>query len=479
MSFDAAIDETFKPVADFVSGIVFCSVPVMGLDVKLILIWLVLPALFFTVYLSFVNFRYFGKAFSLLFDKNLTQRGEGEIGSFHALAASLSGTVGLGNIAGVAVAVSIGGPGATIWMILMGLLSMATKYAEVFLGIKYRRMSYESGSCVVDGGPMYYLKEAFNQRNMPMFGSFMAGFFAMCCIAGAIGGGNMFQANQTFQQVINVTGGADSFIIGYGWAFGLLQAALVGIVIIGGIKSIARVASVLVPLMGGVYLLAGAIVLAIFYQNIPSAFLTIFESAFSMEAGLGGLLGGLLVGVQRAVFSNEAGLGSAAVVHSAVKTESPVAQAIIAMQGPFIDTVIICTMTALVIVVTGAYQNSAGVEGVTLTSNAFAAGISWFPYVLAFTVFLFAYSTIITWYYYGEKALCYLVGQNSSTILAFKIFFCGVVVLGSSTNLSNIISFTDAMILSMGIPNIIGLYLLAPEIRRDLKAYAKAQQQKA
>lgn len=472
MSIDAAINETFGPIADTAAGIVFYSVPFLGQDVKLILIWLVAAALFFTFYLGFVNFRYFLSSFRLVFDKSITGSGDGQLSSFQALMASLSGTVGLGNIAGVAVAVTVGGPGATIWMIIMGFFSMSTKFGEVVLGIKYRHHYDKDNPDEISGGPMYYLRDGFYNKKMPMLGTIMAGLFAICCIGGAIGGGNMFQANQAYQQLINVTGGEISWWADKAWLFGIMLSFLVGVVIIGGIRSIGNVAATLVPAMGGIYVLAGVVVIAMFYQNIPGAVVTIFDSAFSLEAGIGGLLGGLLVGVQRAVFSNESGLGSAAIVHSAVKTEHPVAQGIVGMQGPFIDTILICTITALVIVTTGAYQGADGVEGVTLTSNAFSAGISWFPYVLAFAVFLFAYSTIITWSYYGEKALTFLCGENRIVRNTYKILFCLFVIIGASTDLSSIINFSDAMLLSMAIPNLIGMYLLAPEIKRDLKEYS-------
>lgn len=472
-SIDSAIDAAFKPIADAASSIVFYSLPLVeGQDVKLILIWLVVAALFFTIYLGFVNFRYFCHAIKLISGKyDEDAKEDGDISRFQALATSLSGTVGLGNIAGVAVAVSIGGAGATVWMILMGLFGMSTKFAEVMLGVKYRKHSDPNDPSVISGGPMYYLKDAFDNRNIPYLGAIVAGIFAICCVGGAIGGGNMFQANQAYLQAYNVTGGENGILHERGWVFGLILAALVGLVILGGIKSIANVASKLVPAMGGIYIIAGLIVIAIFYQNIPDAIAIIFKSAFSLEAGIGGFVGGVLNGVQRAAFSNEAGLGSAAIVHANAKTDSPVSQGIVGMLGPFIDTIVICTITALVIVITGAYENVDGLGGVELTSDAFAAGISWFPYVLALTVFLFAFSTMITWSYYGQKCLTYLCGERAWVIIAYKIAFCGFVVIGASTDLNNIISFTDAMILSMGIPNIIGLYLLAPEIRRDLQEY--------
>lgn len=473
-SIDQKIDVFFQPVAETMSGIVFYSIPLVdGVDVKLILVWLALATFFFSFYLGFVNIRYFKHALDVLFGKfdKKNDKSDGQISRFQALSTSLSGTVGLGNIAGVAVAVSIGGPGAVFWMVLMGFLAMSLKFAEVTLAVKYRVHADVNHPSRIAGGPMYYLQEAFNQFNMKFMGKFMAGFFALCCIGGSIGGGNMFQANQAYQQVLHVSGGDASFLADKGWIFGLFLAFLVGLVIIGGLKSIAAVASKLVPAMGLIYVTAGLVVIAIFYQNIPDALLEIFQGAFSMEAGLGGFLGGLLVGVQRASFSNEAGLGSAAIVHSNAKTDEPVSQGFVGMLGPFIDTVIICLITALVIVISGAHHAADGVEGVALTSRALEFGVSWFPYVLSVTVFLFAYSTMITWCYYGLRGVTYLFGYNDAIEMAFKLFFCLCVVIGCSAELHNIISFTDAMILSMGIPNIIGLYLLAGVVKKDLKEY--------
>ncbi len=477
---DKVIDEAFQPIAEMASGIVFYSVPLMDgagdvlIEVKLILIWLVAAALFFTFYLNFINLRYFKLAIDIVRGKFSKQSDDGQVSSFQALAASLSGTVGLGNIAGVAVAVSVGGPGAMVWMILMGLFGMSTKFAEAALGVKYRHHPDPDNPESISGGPMYYLRDAFANRNMPRLGAVFAAMFAVCCIGGAVGGGNMFQANQAYQQVVNVTGGAESFFADKGWLFGVGLSILVGVVILGGIQSIGNVASRLVPVMGAVYVLAGFTVLIIFYESIPSALTTIWDSAFSMQAGLGAFLGGILNGVQRAAFSNEAGLGSAAIVHSTAKTDNHISQGLVAMLGPFIDTVVICTMTALVITVTGVYAtipDGVDVQGVSLTSEAFGAGVSWFPYVLALTVFLFAYSTIITWSYYGEKAFTFLCGENRILRYAYKTLFCLFIIIGSSTELSSIISFTDAMILSLGIPNIVGLYMLAPELKADLKDY--------
>ncbi len=478
-SIDTRIDEAFQPIAEAVTSVVFYAIPFGELfELRIILFWLAFAAIFFTLYLGFINIRLFKHTICLLFCSNKQDKGEGQISRFQALTTSLSGTVGLGNIAGVAVAISVGGPGAMFWMILMGFFAMSSKFAEVMVAVQYRQHPDPERPEIIVGGPMFYLKAAFEERNLPKVGTIIAGLFAFLCICGAVGGGNMFQANQAFQQVLNVSGGDAGFWAGKGWLFGLILSALVAIVIMGGIQSIAAVASKLVPIMGGIYLLAGIIVIGIHYSNIPEALLSVFHSAFSMEAGIGGFMGGLLVGVQRAAFSNEAGLGSAAIVHATAKTDSAVSQGLVGMLGPFIDTIVICSITALVIVVTGVYQGAEGIGGVELTSKAFEMGIPWFPYVLALTVFLFAYSTMITWYYYGEKGATYLFGENIFVESFFKLIFCIFIVIGSSMTLGNLIDFSDAMILAMAFPNILGLILLAPMIKREVKKYIQSIENK-
>ncbi len=356
MSIDTQIDAFFEPIGKASSSIIFYSVPLMeGVEVKLILVWLALAAVFFTLYLGFINIRFFGRAVKLLFGEGMQKPSNGEITQFQALMASLSGTVGLGNISGVAIAISVGGPGAVFWMTVMGFLGMSSKFAEVMLGVKYRIHPDPDNPKRVSGGPMYYLKEGFSRKGLPSIGKFMAGMFAVFCIIGAIGGGNMYQANQAFEQVLVATtpDGGVSFLVGYGWAAGLVLSLLVGAVILGGLKSIASVASKLVPAMAALYLMAGLVVIFINIGQLPSAFGVIIKTAFSMEAGIGGLLGGILIGVQRAAFSNEAALGSASIVQSTTKNAGPVGTGIVAMLGPFIDTIVICNVTALVIVITG------------------------------------------------------------------------------------------------------------------------------
>lgn len=467
MGMDARINAAIGPLADAFAGIIFYSVPVMGADLPLIVVWLITAALFFTVYFGFINFRGFGHALRLVRGDYEDPNDRGEVSHFQALTAALSGTVGLGNIAGVAIAVSLGGPGATFWMILAGLLGMTSKFTECTLGVKYRRVNADG---TVSGGPMYYLSQGLAERGMGGLGRFLAVFFAIMCVGGSLGGGNMFQINQAFQQFVNVTGGDASPLAGRGWIFGLVAAVLVGIVIIGGIRSIVRVTEKVVPFMCGLYVLAGLVVILVHWAEIPAAFGAIITGAFSPEGVAGGFVGVLIQGFRRAAFSNEAGIGSAAIAHSAVRTKEPVTEGYVALLEPFVDTVIVCTVTALVIVITGTY-GTPGTDGVSLTSQAFGSTIGWFPYVLAVAVILFAFSTMISWSYYGLKSWTYLFGETRAADVSFKLLFCVFVVIGSSLQLGAVVDFSDAMIFAMSLPNLIGLYLLAPVVRRELANY--------
>ncbi|MCB1531353.1 MAG: alanine:cation symporter family protein [Alphaproteobacteria bacterium] len=473
MSIDTQIDAFFAPISSAAFEVVLYSVPILGQDVKLLLVLMLSAALFFTFYLGFVNFKYFRHGIDVALGKYDDPKDDGRINSFQALMASLSGTVGLGNIAGVAAAVTTGGAGAVFWMIMMGVLGMSTKFAEVTLGVKYRVHGSKKHPGKISGGPMYYLRDGFAKRGFPLWGKVLGIFFAVCCIAGSIGGGNMFQANQLYQQALNVTGGEAGFLAGNAWIFGVALSALVGVVIIGGIRSIANVASKIVPAMGVIYVGAGLVVLLMNYQAVPGAFSSIISEAFTLKAGLGGLLGGLLVGVQRAAFSNEAGLGTAPVVYAAARAKHPVSQGMASMIGPFLDTVVVCTMTALVILTSGVYTQGDALAGVELTSAAFATGLSWFPYVLTLAVFLFAYSTLITFSYYGVKCLTFIFGENDRLETGFKIFYLLCTIVGCAAQFSSMIDFTDAMFLSMAFPNIIGLYVFAPEIKAELGDYLK------
>jgi AGCS family alanine or glycine:cation symporter len=463
---DQKINEAIAPISNVIAGTMFYSVPIAGTAFPLIVGWLVVAATIFTLYFGFVQFRKFGHAISLVKGDYSHPEDAGEVSHFQALATALSGTVGLGNIAGVAVAVSIGGPGATFWMILAGLLGMASKFTECTLGVKYRN---ELDDGRVSGGPMYYLSKGLAEKGKPGLGKVLAILFSICCIGGAVGGGNMFQANQAFQQVVNVTGGENSFLAGSGWLFGLVMAIIVGIVIIGGIKYIAKVTEKIVPLMAIIYVTAGMIIILSNISMIGDAFAQIFVGAFTGAGVAGGVVGALIQGFKRAAFSNEAGIGSAAIAHAAVRTKEPVTEGYVALLEPFIDTVVICTMTALVITISG--ELNSGLTGVELTSAAFASAFTWFPLILALAVVLFAFSTMLSWSYYGLKSWTYLVGEGKGKEIVFKLFFCLCVIVGASMSLGPVIDFSDSMIFAMAIPNIIGLYFLMPVVRGEINQY--------
>ncbi len=482
---DEQINETVEPFANFITSVIFVSFKFNDdLSIPIVLIWLVFGALIFTFYFRFINIRGFKTAIDIVRGKYSDPDEEGEVSHFQALTTALSGTVGLGNIAGVALAISAGGPGATVWMIIAGILGMSTKFVECTLGVKYRQID-KNGT--VHGGPMYYLRQGFadlkmviggQEKSYSTFGKVLAFIFAVACVGGSFGGGNMFQSNQATKLFAQELGKMDiTYFEQNKWAFGVIMAILVAVVIIGGIKSIAKVTDKIVPFMCGLYVLAALAVLGSHFTDIPAAFGTIISSAFTLDPKAigGGIMGALLVGVQRAAFSNEAGVGSAPIAHSAVKTEYPASEGIVALLEPFIDTVVICTMTALVIVITGEYLNFAGSSstevGVRLTSDAFKSVFPWFPFVLMIAVVLFAFSTMISWSYYGLQAWEYLFGKGKAAEYTYKAIFCIFVVIGSSAEMKNVVNFSDAMIFTMCFPNIFGLYFLAPVVRNELKLY--------
>ncbi len=440
--------------------------------IPLIVFWLILGAVTFTIMMKFINIRGFKHAVQLVRGVYDDPNEPGEVSHFQALTTALSATVGLGNIAGVAIAISIGGPGATFWMIVAGLLGMSSKFTECTLGVKYRKIDKNG---VVSGGPMYYLRYGLEKKNLKWLGIVLSALFALLVIGGSLGGGNMFQANQAFSQLAYVVPGIE----GNGFWFGILMAVLVGIVIIGGIKSIARVTDKVVPFMAVLYVVTALIIIIINIQHTGDAFRLIWEGAFEADALKGGVIGVLIVGFQRAAFSNEAGVGSAAIAHSAVKTDKPITEGFVALMEPFVDTVVICTMTALVLIFTGTYENPLGLEGAQLTSMAFEKVIFFFPYILVVAIFLFAFSTMISWSYYGLKGFDYLFGGafekwfGNKNVVKYTYFtiYLVFIVIGASSNLGSVVDFSDAMILSMGFPNILGLLILAPEVRRDLIDY--------
>jgi len=590
VSIGKRIDDALAPVSEIFVKVIFFSVEIMGQGVPIVLMILAGTALFLSIYFGFINFRAFGLAIRTVRGKYSDKDSPGQITHFQALSTALSATVGLGNIAGVAIAIGIGGPGAVLWMIVMGVLGMTSKFTECTLGVKYRQIDADG---TVHGGGMFYLRDGLKERGLGGLGMVLAVIFAVACIGGALGAGNMFQINQAHAQVSETFGifqGENS-----AWIFGAIVAVLVGAVIIGGIVWIARVTEFLVPFMCVIYVLACIVVLLNHVGEIPSAFGTILKEAFSPEAGIGGFIGGLIQGIRRGVFSNEAGVGSAAIAHAPVKTDKPASEGVVALLEPFVDTVVVCTMTALVIVVTGMWkinsdvtadsvallneplaEATAGVTyqkgemlkieskwrkvtatggksgwldagavaakgdsktaflagadvalvekpeaeakevatlkegdevtgsepvwahvsnpedgnsgwislenlqersgtggGIWLTSQAFKGVISWFPMVLALAVFLFAFSTMISWSYYGEQALGFLTNDNRAVAMGYKVVFCLCVVVGSAASLGSILDISDSLFFAMVVPNVIGLFVLLPVVKRELASFQK------
>ena len=500
---DEKIDKAFEPFSNFCQSIVFATIG--GIPVVLIL--LVLGAIFFTIIFSFVNFRHFWTAISVvrgkydeiedhgLSDKTSVnvedgdivdtirdESKDGEVSHFQALATAVSGTVGNGNIAGVALAIAIGGPGATFWMIVCGLLGMSTKFVECTLGVAYRDVGPDG---TIYGGPMYYLSKGLKERGFEHLGKVLAVIFAVLCIGGSFAGGNAAQSNQAAQEIVALFGmdsaGAKTIV-------GLIMAVFIGIIIIGGIKRIASVTEKIVPFMAGLYVLACLYIIVTNFGYVDDAFALIVKTAFNPQAGLGGMFGVLLLGFRRGAFSNEAGAGSASIAHSAVKTKYPASEGLVALLEPFIDTVVICTMTALVIIIFnsggifeygdagngGVLINNVEVKGAGITSAAFANYIPYSNVFLTFCVVLFAISTMISWSYYGQQSWMYLFGKSKASDLVYKGMFLVFVVIGAAANMKSVWGFSDAMILGLVFPNMIGLFFLFPVVKRELAKYMNA-----
>lgn len=465
--FDETINNITAPIASWVGWVVFFKIPIFGAQLPVVVLWLVIGAVFFTFYMGFVNIRGFKHAIELVRGDYADPDSPGEVSHFQALATAVSGTVGIGNIGGVAIAVTVGGAGATFWLIVAGFLGMSTKFVECTLGVKYRT---ENPDGSVSGGPMYYLRKGFEERGMEGFGKFMGTFYAIGIFIGALGIGNMFQSNQAYVQLNTVAGGR---LDGFGWLVGLILAAVVFAVIIGGIKSIARVTEKIVPFMAIFYCLFAIIVILMNFTSIPMAIANIFTGAFTGEGVTGGALGALIIGFQRAVFSNEAGIGSASIAHAAVRTPEPVTEGYVSLLEPFIDTIVICTITALVIgtsqVADPNFAN--GATGVAMTSAAFERQISWFPIPLAFGALLFAFSTMISWSYYGLKGWTYMFGEGQTGQTIYKLIFCAFVALGCMVQLGPILDISDALVFLICVPNILGLYFLAPIVKAEMTSY--------
>ena len=429
----------------------------------LITLVLLFGGLIFTFYFNFINIRAFKHSIEIIKGKYDNPNDTGQISHFQALTSALSATIGLGNIAGVAVAVSLGGPGAVFWMVFIAFFSMSAKFVSATLGQLYRKIN-DDGS--VSGGPMYYLNYGLSEKGYAGFGKVLAAIYAVFIIGGAFGGGNMFQSNQSYELFGKLIGVPN-------YLYGIILALLVGTVIIGGIKRIGQTTEKIVPIMVILYVLASLFVIIINIEKLPGVLYSIVNQAFAPDAAYGGFIGALVTGVKRSVFSNEGGVGSASIAHSAAKTDEPVREGIVAMIGPFIDTIVVCFMTASVILITAdlnpLYKVGGGINGAELTSAAFGTSISWFPYILSIVVFLFSFSTMISWYYYGDKGWKYLFG--SSSIKVYQLMYLGCIVLGSVSTLENVIDFSDMMILSCGFPNIIGCLFLLPLLKVKLNNY--------
>ncbi|GAV20339.1 alanine or glycine:cation symporter, AGCS family [Mariprofundus micogutta] len=462
------IDAIFGTINGYLASVLFFDVMPGEGNMPFIVAWLITGAVYLTFRFGFINLRMMGHAFHVIRGKYHSKDAKGEVSPFQALTTALSATVGLGNIAGVAIAISIGGPGATFWMIIAGFFGMTTKFTEVTLGQMYRE--YRPDGHIMGGG-MQYLSRGLKEKGMPKLGKLLAILFALLTIGGSLGAGNLFQVSQAMGAVQTEV----AFFKEFPFAFGVIMALAVGVVIIGGIKRIAHAAEAIVPSMVFIYLSACLWIIASHAAEVPEALGLIVSEAFAPTAVAGGMIGVIVQGFKRAAFSSEAGIGSAAIAHSAASVKYPVRQGFVALYEPFIDTIVICTMTALVIVITGVYnapEHAALVEGskgAALTAVAFGSVISWFPIILSVSVVLFAYSTMISWSYYGERSWTYVFGESYSMI--FRIIFVLFVALASITSAGNILDFSDLLILSMAFPNLIALYILQGKVASALKEY--------
>ncbi|MBQ7764385.1 alanine:cation symporter family protein [bacterium] len=472
MNVDAFIDKNIAPYTDAVANMIFFPVSICGSKVPVIILWILAAGFFFTIY--FKGIAFWGLKHSI---DNLVKKpegnaeGSGDVSSFQALATALSGTIGIGSIAGVALSISLGGPGAAFWIFAGAILGMSIKFIEAALAVKYRRFNLDGS---VSGGPMHYIAHGLTRRKMRWLGQPLSVLFAILCIGGGITGGNMIQINQTAHQIIFITGGENSIFHGYAWVLGLIAAILIGLVVMGGIKGIAKVTTILTPTMCALYIISGLIVIGANFANIPSALALIMKEAFHPTAVAGGFFGIVIIGLRRSVQSNEAGTGAAAIVYAAAQTKEHISQGFVALLETFL-TGVLCLFTSFAIVFSGVLENQTigQITGIELASNAFQSVLSFFPIILSIIAVLFAMSTLISWAYYGQKAWTFLLGEGKKRVLAFNLIYCLFIIIGSAMNVSSILNITDAMMLAMCVPNIIVLYILAPEIKKDLREYLK------
>ena len=476
MNVDEFMDKHVAPISDAVAKLIFFPINICRNNVPLIIFWVLIAGFFFTFYFKGISVWGFKHAIDVVAKPAEKHNdGCGEVSSFQALATALSGTIGIGSIAGVAISISIGGPGAAFWIFAGALLGMSIKFVEATLAVKYRRFNLDGS---VSGGPMHYIAHGLTRKKMRWLGQPLSVLYAILCIGGGITGGNMIQINQTAHQIVFITGGSHSIFHGYTWLIGLVAAVLIGLVIVGGIKSIAKVTTILTPTMCLLYIVSGLIVIFANFMNIPHAIALIIREAFNPTAVAGGVIGTIIIGLRRSVQSNEAGTGAAAIVYATAQTKEPVSQGFVALLETFL-TGLLCLFTSFAIVFSGACTHAAKeISGIELASNAFQSVIPFFPIILSIIAVMFALSTLISWAYYGQKAWTFLFGEGKKRVLAFNLIYCLFIIIGSAMNVKSVIDITDAMMIALCVPNIIVLYILCPEIKRDLKAYLERQDMK-
>ena len=475
MNLDSAIDSLLSPIADKISGIIFYSVTINGVEVQLLVALLMFAALYFTFRMRFIGIWGFKHGLNLILNKYkhedlIKRKKKGEVSSFQALTATISASAGIGNVAGSAAAVSIGGPGVIFWMVIAGFFSMALKFAEVLLGIKFRKVNKDG---TVSGGPMYYILGGLKAPWIKPFAPYLSKIYALCCIFAMIGGWNLFQINAMTAQITEVTGGENSFFAGQSWLLGLIVAIITYVTIIGGIKAIGKFTSKVTPVMCTLYVFSAFIICLIHIGHIPQTICLIVKEAFKPQALTGGMFACMLWGFRRAMFANEAGLGTAPIAFSAVKTSKPAAQAFIAMLQPFVDTIIVGSATAFVIVVSGVYQQSTGLAGIELTSKAFESVCPFFPILLTVMASCFVLSTMLCGSYYGIKSWNFLFGDSKLTTRTFQVIYCLFIIIGSAMNFKSIINLSDAFTLFLAVPNLFAVFLLSNVIMKELKRYCQ------
>lgn len=470
MTVNDFVENYVGKITDAIAAFIFTPISIFGAQVPIIILWILFAGIFFTFYLRGIPIWGFKHSLKVISEAKKDNGGDGEVSAFQALSTALSGTIGMGSIAGVAIAISIGGPGATFWILVGAIFGMSLKFVEASAALIYRTFNLDGS---VSGGPMHYIAHGLTKKKMRWLGQPLSVLFASVFIGAALSGGNLIQINQTTKLLIDVTGGETSFLASHAWVMGVSVAIVVGLITIGGIKSIGRVTEKIVPFMCMLYVVGGLAVVAVNYQHLPHAFAVILKEAFFPQSVVGGIFGTIIIGLRRSVQTNEAGTGSAPIVYAATKTKDSVAPGFVSLIEPLICAMM-CILTAFIVTVTGTYQTDPGqITGIEMVSDAFAMVLPFFPKILTVVVMLFALSTIISWAYYGQKCWNFLFGEGFKRSLTFNIIYLIVIIIGSELNVKSVINIVDAMMISTSVPNIIALYILAPEIREELRLYCQ------